>query len=295
MWKNKKESKKGKTLFVTFVKWLLMWACDVVPGVSGWTIAFITGIYERLITALSNINFKIFPLLAKWKIRQIRTLIDANFLFSLLVGIVLSIFTLAWVIEKILQAQPHLLYGFFVGLIAASIVLMMKKMKKRNRSQWFALLLGCLWGLIIINLTPMTLYPSWWMIILSAAIAICAMILPGISGSFLLLIMGMYPHVLQAVNEINSGFLLLFALGIVTGLLLFVHFAKRALKHYHDITVATLIGLMIGSYPKIRPRQNLVPHESLFTNLALPADYHAQAQLWMVILLAILGVAIVMW
>jgi len=288
--------KVDKTYIHIFLKWLLMGASDIVPWVSWWTIAFITGIYSRLISALSNINPSLIPLLFQWQIKKIRKKVDGNFLLSLFWWVFVSILSLAKIIEQLLANKPHLVFWLFAGLIVGSIFLIIKKVSKRSRKTRVAIALWtCLWFLII-QLVPLSSEPHRWLIILSAAIAICAMILPGISGSFLLLIMGMYGHTLSAIHEFDIVFILLFALGAITGLLSFVHGVKRALEKHHDTTIAVLTGLMIGALPKVRPRQNIISQEPYQSTTVLPIDYMHDPQIISVIFLfvwAFLGITLI--
>lgn len=230
-----------------------MGAADVVPGVSGGTIAFITGIYEELIDSIKSVDLQAVKLLLKFKLAEFWKKINGNFLISVIAGIGISIFSLAKLMTWLLENHPIYIWSFFFGLIIASSVLIAKEIKKWNIFTVISLILGAVIAYGITVMTPSETPDSWWFIILSGAIAICAMILPGISGAFILLLMGKYTYILGAVSAFNIGVLLLFAVGAVAGITSFSHLLSWLLKHHHTATVSLLTGFMVGSLNKVWP------------------------------------------
>lgn len=230
-----------------------MGAADVVPGVSGGTIAFITGIYEELIDSIKAVDLQAVKLLLKFKLAEFWKKINGNFLISVIAGIGISIFSLAKLMTWLLENHPIYIWSFFFGLIIASSVLVAKEIKKWNIFTVISLILGAVIAYGITVMTPSETPNSWWFIILSGAIAICAMILPGISGAFILLLMGKYTYILGAVSTFNIGVLLLFAIGAVAGITSFSHLLSWLLKHHHTATVSLLTGFMVGSLNKVWP------------------------------------------
>lgn len=230
-----------------------MGAADVVPGVSGGTIAFITGIYEELIDSIKAVDLQAVKLLLKFKLAEFWKKINGNFLISVIAGIGISIFSLAKLMTWLLENHPIYIWSFFFGLIIASSVLVAKEIKKWNIFTVISLILGAVIAYGITVMTPSETPDSWWFIILSGAIAICAMILPGISGAFILLLIGKYTYILGAVSAFNIGVLLLFAVGAVAGITSFSHLLSWLLKHHHTATVSLLTGFMVGSLNKVWP------------------------------------------
>ena len=230
-----------------------MGAADVVPGVSGGTIAFITGIYEELIDSIKSVDLQAVKLLLKFKLAEFWKKINGNFLISVIAGIGISIFSLAKLMTWLLENHPIYIWSFFFGLIIASSVLVAKEIKKWNIFTVISLILGAIIAYGITVMTPSETPDSWWFIILSGAIAICAMILPGISGAFILLLMGKYTYILGAVSAFNISVLLLFAVGAVAGITSFSHLLSWLLKHHHTATVSLLTGFMVGSLNKVWP------------------------------------------
>lgn len=228
-------------------KGMAMGAADVVPGVSGGTIAFITGIYDELLHSLSRLTpaalltLKRDGFLAAWRS------INGGFLLAVFGGILLSIKTFAHVITLALERYPIVVWSFFSGLIAASIAYFGWKQSGWRVREWLACLLGAAFVYAISIATPAQLPGDWWMLFIGGFIAICAMILPGISGSFLLLLMGLYPVFLRAINEMDLIALTSFGLGCVGGLLCFSRVLAWLMDHYHRLTLAVLIGFLVGS------------------------------------------------
>ncbi|PIP65614.1 DUF368 domain-containing protein [Candidatus Peregrinibacteria bacterium CG10_big_fil_rev_8_21_14_0_10_49_16] len=231
-----------------------MGTADVVPGVSGGTMAFILGVYEDLINTLRMCTDKEF-LLTFWNKgpKHALDLLNWKLLIALGAGMLMAILTFAKIIEHLLLTQPLLIWSFFFGLIVASFLILVRRVQSDTMSFILYLLLGTVLGYLLVGLSPTTTPHTWWFLILSGAIAICAMILPGISGSFILVLLGKYSFLLHAVNERDLLPLLLVAIGAGLGLLAFSRGLAWLLTHYHDRTVVVLIGLMVGSIRKIWP------------------------------------------
>lgn len=235
------------------LKGCAMGAADVVPGVSGGTIAFITGIYEKLINSIKSIDLQALKLLLTFKLAEFWKKINGTFLLSVVGGIAISIFSLAKLMTWLLVNHPIYIWSFFFGLIIISSVLVAKEIKKWDIFTIISLLAGAAAAYTITVMSPASTPNTWWFIILSGAIAICAMILPGISGAFILLLLGKYTYILTAVSNLDVGTILLFVVGAVAGIISFSHLLSWLLKNYHTLTVALLTGFMVGSLNKVWP------------------------------------------
>jgi putative membrane protein len=235
------------------LKGVAMGAADVIPGVSGGTIAFITGIYEELLQSIKSIDLKALKLLLTGKFRAFWSKINGNFLLAVVAGIALSVFSLARGMTWLLEHHPIPLWSFFFGLIIASTFLVARDVTKWNAANILGALAGAAAAYAITALSPASTPDAWWFIILSGAIAICAMILPGISGSFILLLLGKYAFIMTAVGELNIEIIVLFAVGAIAGIVGFSHFLTWLLKNYRNMTIAVLAGFMVGSLNKIWP------------------------------------------
>ncbi|MDD2327570.1 MAG: DUF368 domain-containing protein [bacterium] len=235
------------------VKGMAMGAADVIPGVSGGTIALITGIYEELINSIRSINLKALKLLFSGKPAAFWTAINGNFLLSVLLGIGISIFSLAKGLTYLLHHYPILVWSFFFGLIVASAIYVARTIKNWNAGAVAAGIAGIVIAYFITVISPTEANSSWYYIFFSGVIAICAMILPGISGSFILVLLGMYAFILGAVGDLNIPVLLLFGAGAAIGIIGFSNFLSWLLKRHHTLTIALLAGFMVGSLNKIWP------------------------------------------
>ncbi|CAM3069545.1 DUF368 domain-containing protein [Vibrio rarus] len=230
-----------------------MGAADVVPGVSGGTIAFITGIYDTLLESIRRVNPSLIQVIRERGLKGAFEHINGLFLLSLFAGIFTSLLTLAKLLSWLLVTHPVPLWSFFFGLILVSVWHIMRQVHSFSLSRWLSLALGVALAYAITVLNPLHLEPTAINIMLSGAIAICAMILPGISGSFILLLIGMYSPVLGALKGLDIGFLILFMGGCLCGLLSFSHLLSWLLKRFRDVTFMFLVGLMVGTLPKIWP------------------------------------------
>lgn len=245
--------KEKRNYLMLVLKGIGMGAADVIPGVSGGTIAFITGIYEELIGSIRSFDLTAVRKLLRFDLRGFWKHINGSFLFSVLAGIGISIFSLAKVMKYLLENHPIVVWSFFFGLIIASSWLVAREVKRWSVGTVIALIAGIAVAYVITVMSPASTPDAWWFIILSGAVAICAMILPGISGAFVLLLMGKYAYIIEAVSTFNLPVLLLFAVGAVAGIISFSHLLSWLLAKYHGMTVALLTGFMLGSLNKIWP------------------------------------------
>ncbi|MFT5880654.1 MAG: putative membrane protein [Moritella sp.] len=236
-----------------FLKGMAMGAADVVPGVSGGTIAFITGIYDTLLESIRRINPNLISIIKKNGFKAAFAHINGTFLLLLLSGILTSIFTLARVITWLLHTHPIPLWSFFFGLIIISVIHMFKQISLWEVSRFVSVVAGAGFAYGITVIHPLNLEPTSLNILIAGSIAICAMILPGVSGSFILLLLGMYAPILTAAKSVDIITLATFASGCVIGLLSFSHLLSWVLRNYRDIALTFLTGLMLGTLGKIWP------------------------------------------
>lgn len=225
----------------------------MVPGVSGGTMAFILGIYEELIEAIKSFDLKSLQLLLACQFRRLLDHISWKFLLAVGIGILTAIFTLAHILSWLLQNRPVFIWSFFFGLILASVVTVSRRVQTWQLSTWLCLAGGTIGSYFLVGLVPVSTPNAPWFLILCGAVAICAMILPGISGSFILLLLGKYQYVLEAVNQKDFLVLGLVAVGACGGIIAFSRLLGWLLKRYHDLMVAVLTGLMLGSLRKVWP------------------------------------------
>ena len=230
-----------------------MGAADVVPGVSGGTIAFIVGIYEELLDSIKSINPTNIKLLLKGQFKAFWEAINANFLLSIVCGIGISIFSLAELITYLLEHHPILVWSFFFGLVLASTWFVSKDIKKWNWKSISSYIAGIVIAYYITIATPASTPTNLAFIFLCGAIAICAMILPGISGSFILVLLGKYFYIMEAVKNLDFLILIVFACGAIIGITSFSRVLSYALKNWHDVTISVLAGFMLGSLNKVWP------------------------------------------
>lgn len=235
-----------------FAKGIAMGAADVVPGVSGGTVAFITGIYDELLRSIASVPAAVM-LFLRGRIVEAWKAANATFLLVLLLGIMTSVISLARLITYLLVEHPIPVWSFFFGLILVSTHLVVREIQRWNWSRLLNLLLGAAFAYWITVASPLQWGHDPLSLFFAGAIAICAMILPGISGSFILVLMGLYSYVLTAVKGLDLMILLVFASGCVVGLVSFAGILRWLLTHWRDLTLAFLTGLMIGSLNKIWP------------------------------------------
>jgi putative membrane protein len=237
------------------LKGMAMGAADVVPGVSGGTIAFISGIYEELIATLNTINFSLLKQLKSEGFKSVWKKANGSFLVALLSGVFVSVISLAKGVEWLLEHHPILLWSFFFGFVFASILYVGKQIKIRltDFKLVLAIAIGAGVAYFITTLNPSETSDSNLFLFLAGALAICAMILPGISGAFILVIIGAYSPVLEALNTRDFKTILIIGVGAVMGLLSFSKLLKWLFETYHRLTLAVITGFMIGSLNKIWP------------------------------------------
>lgn len=267
------------------VKGMCMGAADVVPGVSGGTIAFITGIYDELINSIKSINAASLKMFFTGKWGEFWKMINGKFLLFLLAGIGISVFSLAKIITWLLVAYPVLVWSFFFGLVLASTWFVGKDVKERNWKTGLGFLLGAALAFYITVATPAETPSHFLFIFLCGAIAICAMILPGISGSFILVLLGKYFFIMEAVKTLDLKVIAIFGIGACVGITSFSILLSYALSHMRNITLAVLSGFMLGSLNKVWPWKETI--EGVEQNVA------PNAFVWQAVCLALLGFVMV--
>jgi putative membrane protein len=290
-----------------FLRGLLMGAADIVPGVSGGTVAFITGIYDTLVDSIRAVDMEFVRRLLKRDFAGAWQHVNGGFLLALLAGIATSIFTLAQLVSFLLEHHPVPLWAFFFGLILASAIVLLREVERWTAIRVLCLLVGVAVALTISLSPAMSLDGGYGGVFLAAFLAICAMILPGISGSFILVLLGMYGTVLAAIKGLDLPFMLVFALGAGAGLLCFSRLLHWLLHHYHQATMAVLTGFLFGSLTVVWPwkrvlawvegsRGQLKPAQQLPVT---PADFQVYSgqdpRLFTCLALMVLGFAIVWW
>ena len=251
-----KTNRKNRSLqdyVILGAKGVCMGASDVVPGVSGGTMAFILGIYEELIDAIRSFDLKGFQFLVTLKIRPLLDRISWRFLLAVGIGIFTAIFTLARLLSWLLNNSPVFIWSFFMGLILASVVSVSRRVEKWRVPTWLCLVGGTLGAYFLVGLVPVSTPNAPWFLFLCGAVAICAMILPGISGAYILVLLGKYQYVLDAVNHRDVIVLALVSAGACVGIVAFSRILGWLLRNYHDLMVAILTGLMLGSLRKVWP------------------------------------------
>lgn len=305
--------KKITDYIMVAVKGACMGAADVIPGVSGGTIAFITGIYDQLISSINSINGTAVKLFFSGKFKEFWKHINGNFLLSLFCGIIISVLSLAGLMQYLLEHHPIQTWAFFFGLIVASSIFILRGIEGWNLKSVIFLILGVILGIVVCTLSPTQTPDALWFIFLSGALAICAMILPGISGSFILLILGKYKYIMGTITGVTTGtavgeglvILGVFAVGAVCGILAFSRFLHWLLARYHKQTLLVLAGFIIGSLVKVWPWSNMeaivisqfpeIADMAAATGQAIPvevlADYLPQVnmQIGSAVLFALIG------
>ncbi|WP_227662986.1 DUF368 domain-containing protein [Marinobacter daqiaonensis] len=289
-----------------FLRGMAMGAADIVPGVSGGTIAFITGIYFRLLGAISAIPSAFLRSLVKGRGRRFWHEIDGSFLIVLLAGVLSSVVGLANAITWALETYPIALWSFFFGLILASVWHVLGRLKRWRWVLLVPLALGTAFAWWVTTLTISRVEPGALMFFLSGALAICAMILPGLSGSFILLVLGMYAPVLTAVRDFDPVTLLLFLGGCVVGLLSFARILGFALRRAHDPILALLTGFMIGALNRVWPWQVVTSwrtdsggHQVPMEQISVTPMHYAEvtgepAQVTVAVVALLIGIAVVL-
>lgn len=275
-------------------KGFCMGASDVVPGVSGGTMAFILGIYEELIFAIKSFDLIAMRLLLTFRIKAFLDRTSWRFLLSVGTGILLAVFSLARVLHWLLEHRAVLIWSFFFGLILASLITVSRRIQTWNPLVWMLFFLGAGATYYLVGLVPASTPEEPWFLFLCGAVAICAMILPGISGSFILVLMGQYYRVLGAVKTGDLYVLSLVAAGAVIGIAVFSRILAWLFKKYHDLVVAMLTGLMLGSLRKVWPwkstKEIVVPGEGGIQPMiqfnVFPEQFNAEVAMAFALMLA---------
>jgi putative membrane protein len=252
------------------LKGVAMGAADAVPGVSGGTIAFISGIYEELINTISGVNFTLLTTLRKKGFFAFWEQLNGNFLLALLIGIVISFVSFMRLAKYLLENHPILIWSFFFGLIIASIYFVGKQITKWNLGSIVGVLIGAVIAYFITTIPASSVNESSYFLFFAGALAICAMILPGISGSFILVILGAYKTLSDAIHDFDFKKLALFVGGAVVGLLSFSHVLKWLFKTYHNLTLALLTGFILGSLNKVWPWKKVLTWRENSEGLQVP-------------------------
>lgn len=294
-----------KDYLLIYIKGVAMGAADVVPGVSGGTVAFITGIYDELLKSINAVNAQNMKLLFTLRIVEFWKAVNGNFLLALLTGIATSILSLAKLMTWLLETHPIKIWSFFFGLIVISAPLVLREIKKWNPATVFSFIIGVIIAYAITILTPTSTPEALWFVFLSGAIAICAMILPGISGAFILLLIGKYTFIITALTSFNLPVILTFVAGCLVGILSFSRFLSWILDNYHSATIAMLAGFMLGSLNKVWPWREVLEYVTdshgkqvpVFDKSVFPADYAVitgkDPQIFQAILMMALGILLV--
>ncbi len=266
--------------FLIFLRGLFMGTADVIPGVSGGTIALITGIYQRLVHAISRIDFKFILYLFKGDFKRFKQSlleeIDYELFIPLFLGIGLAILSMSKVISFLLANYPAVTFAFFFGLILSSAFFVYKHVDELNIKNIAFLIVGFIFAIIFVGLNPIQANHTLPILFLSGAIAICAMILPGISGAFVLLLLNQYEYMINALNNLQLAEIITFILGALIGILSFSRVLDYLLTHHKSITMAFLVGLMIGTLR--------LPYEKITVSMESPIP---------IIIAAIIGFAVV--
>ncbi len=257
-----------------FFKGMLIGIAEIIPGVSGGTLAFITGIYKELIDSIKSINLDSLKLLFQLQLKKFWHQINGNFLSTLLVGMVVSILLLSRFITFLLDFHQFKIWGFFFGLIISSALIIFKSINKLNSVSLLFLFAGLVLSAYISLVAPSSTPNNNIFIFLSGAIAISAMILPGISGSFILLFLSKYEFILSSLNSFEINVILVFLAGCVTGLVTFSRLLSYLFKNFYDNVVGLLVGFLFGSLIKIWPFYEVIEfnqdNEPLYTNPVFP-------------------------
>lgn len=288
--------------FMITLKGIAMGAADVVPGVSGGTIAFISGIYEELISSINAVNFNTLKILRKEGFAAAWKSINGNFLLALVLGIAISVVSLVKLIKWLLENEPVLLWSFFFGLVLASILYVGKQIKRWDAATVLVLILGATIAYYVTTLPALATNDSNLYLVLAGSLAICAMILPGISGAFILLLLGAYKPAVDAIESRDIKTIFFLAIGAIVGLLTFSRLLKWLFDHYRNLTLAALTGFIVGSLNKIWPWKEVLSWRvnskgdqvPLIDKSILPFDYDGEPQVVLVILFMVIGFALIL-
>lgn len=247
-----------------WAKGFCMGIADVIPGISGGTIAFLLEIYEDLLKAVKSFDARFLRLLWKGRFKEAFGSVAWRFLGAVLLGIASAILLFSKVVSWLLANVPVLVNAFFFGLILMTVPIIGRTLKHWNPTLILALLGAAVGTFFAVQMVPVNTPETGWFIFLSGAVAICAMILPGISGAFILLLFGKYHFILEAVHQREIGIMLIFMSGMAVGILSFIRILEWLLRRFHDVTIAVLTGIVLGSLNKIWPWKEVL--ETLTTD-----------------------------
>ncbi|MGP1993336.1 DUF368 domain-containing protein [Zobellia laminariae] len=284
--------------FIT-LKGMAMGAADVVPGVSGGTIAFISGIYEELISSINNVDISLFKELKENGLKAAWSKLNGNFLLALFVGIGISVLSLAKLVSWLLENKPILIWSFFFGLVIASILLVGKEVQKWDAKTLIALVLGAGIAYYITILPPSESADSLPYLFLSGALAICAMILPGISGAFILVLLGSYKTIIDAVHNLDLKIISVVGVGAIFGLLSFAKLLKWMFNHQKNLTLALLTGFIVGSLNKIWPWKRILDTKTIGKKIITidenvsPFNFDGDNKIMIAIIAALVGFLVI--
>jgi len=286
-----------KDYLLISLKGIAMGAADAVPGVSGGTIAFISGIYEELITSISNVDASLFKTLFKEGFTAFWKKANGNFLLALIIGIAVSLISFTRLAKYLLENHPILIWGFFFGLILASVLIVGKQITKWNLANIIALIIGTLVACYISGLPSMMENDSTVFLFFAGSLAICAMILPGVSGAFILVILGAYKNAIDALHDFDVKKIITLSAGALLGLLTFSKVLKWLFQKYRDLTLALLTGFIVGSLNKVWPWKKVLTFRTnskgkevpLIEESISPYNFDGDPQLLWAVLLMIIG------
>lgn len=285
----REEQRRPRDYLLVSLKGMAIGACDVIPGVSGGTMALILGIYEELIESLHTLGQPSFlAAVLRLRVREVFARLNWRFLLALLVGIGVAVLSLARSIEWLLANHEVLLWSFFFGLIAASVVTVSERVERWHAGAIAAFILGSVGAFVLVGLSPAESPEAAWFLFLSGALAISALILPGISGAFILVLLGKYEFILGAVSRFDIATIAVVGLGAAVGLVSFVQLLYRLFERAYNLTIALLCGFMLGSLRKIWPWQETTA-ELTTRNVWPPLD----PQVVYALLLAVLGFGLI--
>ena len=257
-----KESVPSRNQYIKLVIiGLIMGAAEVVPGVSGGTIAFVTGIYERLINAIKQFTPGLLLRLRNEGFVAVWQAVDASFLLALFGGMGISILLFARGISYLLAEHPIMLWSFFFGLVIASTWIVMRQISRFGFDLLIFTAVGTSVGVLVTSVIPIELSPTLWVIFMGGAVAVCAWILPGLSGSFILLILGLYGAVIDAIKSFELDVLAVMAAGCFIGLISFAQLLSKLFRDHKDETLAVLTGFMLGSLAKLWPWKETISYQ----------------------------------
>ena len=301
-----KHNRSAKDYLLLVLRGMAMGAVDVIPGVSGGTMALITGIYEELINSIKSFNAGLISTLRKHGITVAWERINGYFLTAVLSGILISIFSLVRLLSWLFDNHAMLIWAFFFGLIVGSVFYVGSRIKNRNLPSWLFLIAGTVVAYYVTIATPATGPDHLWFILLAGGIAFCAMILPGISGAFILVLLGKYEYMIHAVKDWNLMVIAVFGAGGIVGIIAFSNAIGWLLKKYPNATLAMLTGFMIGSLNKLWPWKEILETRigttgeeiPVLERSILPSQYAAlygeSPQVFPVMVCALAGLALIL-